>query len=117
MKYTEIHIKPFVNVSSSYDYFVNVLFKINGLPVEPGRFYWSRFHLNSEMFLLSGDDSGYDRSIPKYAILEVLRQLRCAIENEDLKPYEYNRDGSKRWDNLKYYDAAELREWSEKWPA
>lgn len=116
MKYTEIKVKPFVSVSSSYDYFVDVLFKENGQPIEPGRFFCKRFHLNSEHFLLSSDKPGYDVSMPAYARREVLSQLKNMIEDGSLKPYEYRRDGSKRWEDLRYYDANDLKEAAEKWP-
>lgn len=116
MKYTEIKVKPFVNVSSSYDYFVEVLFKENGQPIEPGRFFCKPFHINSEHFWLSGDEPGYDESMPAYACREVLSQLKKMIEDGSLKPYEYRRDGSKRWEDLKYYEVDDLKEWSLRWP-
>lgn len=117
MKYTEITVKPFVNVSSSYDYFVDVLFKVNGQPAERGRYFHKRFHINSEHFLLSGPEPGYDESMPAYAHREVLNQLKKLVEDGGLKPYEYRRDGSKRWDELKYFDADDLKEASLKWPS
>lgn len=117
MKYTEINVKPFVCVSSSCDYSVEVLMKVNGKPQQAGRYFCRRFHLNSEQFLYSSDESGYDRFMPSYAIKEVLGQLRRMIEQKSLTPYEYNRDGTKRWSNLRYYDFADLQEWADKWAA
>lgn len=115
MKYTEIAVKPFVNVSSSCDYFVDVLYKANGEPSQPGRYFHRRFHLNSEMFLLSGNEPGYDKTMPKYVVWEVLRQLSQIITENTLKPYEYDRDGNKRWDDLKYYDDEDLKGQASKW--
>ncbi len=107
MKFTEIHVKPFVNITSSYDYFVEVLYKENGKPEKHGKCFCRTFHLNTERFMANGSQPGYIQ-MPLYVVNEVLSQLRKLIEADKLEAYEYNQNGEKRWENLRYYDRNEL---------
>lgn len=114
MRFTEIYVKPFVYVSSSGDYTVDVLYKENAKP-EGGARFCREFHLNAEKFMTNNNQLGYVK-MPKYVISEVLCQLRKLVEADGLRPYEYDRDGNKRWDNLRYYDRDVILEKSQDWP-
>lgn len=113
MKYTEIHVKPFVYVSSTYDYVVAVLYKENGKPEKEGARFCRAFHLNSESFMSL--DRNWFVKMPKYFIDEVLRQVQYLVETDNLKPYEYDRFGSKRWENLRYYNHNDLVDMNKTW--
>jgi hypothetical protein len=114
MKFTKIYVKPFVYISSSGDYFVDVLYKENAKP-ENGARFCRRFHLNAERFMTNDNQPGYIQ-MPKYVTDEVLRQVRQLVEADELKPYEYDRDGYKRWNDLRYYERDVILKHSQEWP-
>lgn len=102
MKYTDIKTQSTGYVSSSYHYFTDITFKENGRT--------RRMHLciPSELYPPS--------PLPQYMRHEIMRQLRQRVETGQIKFYEHTRDGSKRWDNLRYFDQEVLNDMVKDWP-
>lgn len=95
-KYTNIHVKKLLAINSSGDYYADVLLK------KAGRRVYATLHLNTHIF------PGH--KMPKYVIDETLSQLRQLAENGKLQPYECDRNGSKRFENLRYYNHETLKQ-------
>ncbi|MEO0562734.1 MAG: hypothetical protein AAF125_11515 [Chloroflexota bacterium] len=100
MKYT-VRVSNHVNCSSSFDYHVDVRIFWDG--GGDGRFY----HINSEK-LLFHNGGGYYERYPKYVMREIAKQLKDHLKNGELKVYEYNSYGARRYEDLRYHEPEAL---------
>lgn len=97
MKYTNIKVLNTGYVSSSFDYFIeDVRYQENGCQ------YTESYCLTRQEFMGVG-------SKPKYFILEVKRQIALLFETNSIVWHEYDKNGNKRFENLKYFDANILK--------
>lgn len=94
--YTDIRVHREINVSSSFDYFVKVYYKHNGQRMS--RDYWI-----TGGALESLQNTGTVK-VPRYVMHEVDAQLLDLMKSGRAKYYEYDRDGHKRYEDLRYYD-------------
>lgn len=102
MKYTDIETQSTGYVSSSYHYFTEVTFKENG------KLMRMRLCIPSDLYQPS--------ALPKYACLEIMRQLRQRVESGQIRFHEFDRDGNKRWEGLKYFDQDAILNMVKDWP-
>lgn len=102
-KYQNITVSEYVNVSSSGDYHFKV--------------WWKGGHRDYSLgvgFLTNHEYNAYTwEGAPKYLEAEVERQIAAMIRSGSLKPYEYDREGHERYENLRYYDAEHLASWAD----
>lgn len=102
MKYTDIKVLKIGYVSSSHDYFVEVSYQEHG---------W----LYSEDYCLSRGQFETAERKPQYMLVEVKRQIALLVKQDAIVWYEYDRDGNKRYSNLRYYDRELLLEIVKDW--
>jgi len=107
MKYTNIEVEKSGYVSSSYDHHVEVTYQIEG----KGR-YRSTYCITCGAF--SGN-RGLDYSKPVYMLKEIVRQLAKLILTDAIQWHEYDREGQKRYENLRYYDRNRLLDMVADW--
>lgn len=94
-KYTDIRVDNEINCSSSYHHSVRVYCKVNG--GFNGRKIW---------YLFNGfeTDTSYGYvEFPKYFEREVYSQLIALFESGKARIFEYDCDGNKRYENLRYH--------------
>lgn len=97
-KYQNITVSKQVNVSSSYHYHFTV--KWDG----GGRDYSLRVG-----FLTNHQYNPYTwEAAPKYLEREVERQILAMFEDKTAVFYEYDRDGNKRYENLRYWSQEDV---------
>lgn len=104
MKYEDIHASNEINCSSSGHYTVKVWYT----DTEDGKRWMRHFSLEDYMFCSVKQYLDYWRA-PFYLTLEVMRQLQNWLKDGTLKVYEYNRDGVKRYEDLRYHEPAHLK--------
>lgn len=102
MKYTNIEVSTSGYVSSSGHYFVEVYFSVNSK---------GRYHTT---FCLNNGFTAYKQR-PQYMLAEVKRQIALLVIEDSIVWHEYDRDGNKRYDNLRYYDRELLLEMVKDW--
>lgn len=93
-KYTNVTVLHSIYCSSSFDHFIGVTYHENGM--------WRSRDFYIEGCALMGKRS-YDLEIPQYFEDEILRGLLAALK-QGVTVYEYDRDGNKRYENLRYHD-------------
>lgn len=100
-KYINISVSSEINVSSSGHFSVHVSWRGS-----KGRLYDfdCGFMTNHEYNAINWEGA------PQYLIRETLRQIVEMITTRAAKYYEYDRDGNKRYENLRYYEP-ELAQW------
>lgn len=108
-KYTNVTVSKQVYVSSHFDYFVDVTFTVDGR--RRGK---KSFDMRDGWFL--GERLG-QWDAPQYVRREVGKQLIAVLRDPETRYYEYDRDGNKRYENLRYWDAesvAQMADWFSK---
>jgi hypothetical protein len=97
-RFTDIGVSKQVNVSSSGHYSFDVSF------AESGRrksYLW----FVGDTYLIRKSVTGVPtRNVPQYVLTALEREARRHFLNGDLKVYEYDRDGIKRYTDLRYHD-------------
>lgn len=98
-KYGNVTIASECNVSSSHNCHINFW-------CDAGRFFWSDGYVMRG--LKNGDCAPVDA--PKYLLRDLDAKIAQAARDGRLKFFEYNRDGIKRYENLRYFHD-EMLEW------
>lgn len=105
-KYTNIEVLKTGYVSSSCDYFIDVSYQRGS----EGR-YCSTYCLAGGFV----SKRGWDNAKPQYMLAEVKRQIALLVQEDGIKWHEYDKDGNKRYNNLRYYDRELLLEMVKGW--
>lgn len=98
-RYTDIYVFKDINVSSSGHYFAKVAYQDRGERVVRDYCLTSGFIARRKYN--AGDWTG----APSYLEQEARRLIVENIRNGWFAYFEYDREGSKRYSNLRYYDA------------
>lgn len=100
-KFTSIQLSHYVNVSSSLHYHFDVWFiEWNDTMPERRHYYWS--YGDTHLTPRGAQDS---RAVPQYVIAELLRLTQELHQRGELVFFEYDREGNKRYEDLRYHDA------------
>lgn len=83
-----------VNVSSSFNYTADVWFWEAGVR----KSYW----YDPQIGLESKSQNHHGREVPKYVTEAIEAELRRLYQNGEIRFFEYDRDGNKRYENLRY---------------
>lgn len=108
-KYTVIQVNSLVYVSSSYHHFFSVVIK------EHEHRYSRDYSIECGYF---SSKHSVTIELPKYVVREVERLIHEGFKAKRFTYHEYDRDGNKRFDDLRYHDAdweariSPLLEWS-----
>lgn len=102
MKYTKIVISSTIYVSSTCHYFATVFFLENGV--------------SKRATLCIPSDLDKSAPLPAYAKEQIKRQIRHKVEAGEMSFHEYDKEGNKRWENLRYYDPEVMPEMVKDWP-
>jgi hypothetical protein len=97
MKYTDIRVYGDVYVSSSFDYFARVRYSCGGKVHR--RDVW----INSAS--IEYENGLGSLKIPRYFQRELERQIVALLKDPTTRFHEYDRDGNKRYEDLRYFDA------------
>lgn len=106
-RYTDICVFKDINVSSSGHYFAKVSYRDRGQRVVRDYCLTSGFIARKKYN--AGDWAG----APKYLRCEVRRLLVESIRSDWFAYFEYDREGSKRYSNLRYYDVEHVKQLAE----
>lgn len=98
-KYAHIYVSRQVNVSSSGHYHLEVSWDGGGRDYSIG-----------DGFLT---DEGTWAGAPQYLEQEVKRQIAEMFRDGSAKFFEYDLQGNKRWENLRYHNPAQVARWAE----
>lgn len=101
----KITVKPTIYVSSVQDYYCSVVVSRPGLI--PRRGQARTYHINEGTYARKRAGSG-QQPAPAYQRQAILAQLSTMLAQGELRFYEVDRDGQKRWENLRYYDRGEF---------
>ena len=93
--YSDIKVIDEINVSSSSDYFGRVVYHYQG------KRFRRDVHVNNGTVM--GFNESWDVKMPVYFMRELWRQYIAILEAGAIF-YEYDRDGMKRFGNLRYHD-------------
>ena len=103
MRFTDVSVSSYINCSSSFDHFVPVHFKDNGKRKTLD--YW-----------ITGDEllgaRGMGIEIPYYFRQTIHHELLKTLK-AGVTVYEYDRDGEKRFENLRYHEPDCVTRWIE----
>lgn len=103
-KYNQFATRGHINVSSSGHYFIDIFCG------RSGRGDTFHFCLNDNQFLRSGDIPG-SLKMPKYVIEATVQAIAQGIQSGHIRFYEVDREGNRRFDNLRYYDKEMVDLW------
>lgn len=93
--YTIIAVEDEIYCSSSADHFVSVHYRHNGKDKQRD------YHFEQSVLV---NDTGDEMTTPRYVISEIQRQLLPILKDGSARVYEYDQDGVKRWQALRYHD-------------
>ncbi len=102
-KYTEVSVLSEVNVSSTRHYSFRVVIKeankIHRVFYDGSKGFWT--------------ETTHPR-FPQYVIRECQRQTMSRLLSDDTRYFEYDRDGNKRYENLRYHDPEFVKHWGKR---
>lgn len=93
-KFSEVSVVHEIYCSSSFDHFVGIVYRENG--EWRSRDFW----IDGRALL---GKRGLSVEIPQYFLDDILRGLLQALK-DGVKVCEYDRDGNKRFEGLRYHD-------------
>ena len=99
----KITLRPTIYVSSGCDYHCTVVLSRPSLI--PLRGQARTYHINEGAYAPKRAGASYQR-VPTYQRQAILAQLGTMLAQDQLRFYEVDRDGQKRWEDLRYYDPA-----------
>jgi hypothetical protein len=99
-KYTQVYVLSEVNVSSTRHYSFRVTIKeatrLHRVFYDGLRGFWTETT---------------NPRFPQYVIRECQRQTMSRLLSDDTRYFEYDRDGNKRYENLRYHDPEFVKQW------
>lgn len=102
-KYTQVFVTSEVNVSSTGHYSFHVIIveatRLHRLYYDGLRSFWTETT---------------DPRFPEYVIRECQYQVMNLLLSDKTRYYEYDRDGNKRYENLRYHDVERVKRWGKR---
>ena len=95
-----------INVSSSFNYTVDVWFWET---VKGGGAVRKSYWYDPQFGLLSKSKNHHGREVPQYVLDALDEQLRIKWRAGWLRFFEYDRDGCKRYEDLRYHELAQFK--------
>lgn len=101
-KYTNVRVWDGIYCTSTYNYFVTVTWLENGK------------HTRREMQVNDGSFDGFGtqwewNGAPKYLMNEIWAALWLMVQADDCRVYEKDREGERRYENLRYHEPNYLK--------
>lgn len=102
-KYTQVFVLSEVNVSSTRHYSFRVTIKeatrLHRVYYDGLKSFWT--------------EKAYPR-FPQYVVQECQRQVMSRLLSDDTRYFEYDRDGNKRYEELRYHDPEFVKHWGKR---